>query len=228
MKRVQKMVSIILPTFNESESIISVIKECKRLKRFFPTEIIVVDGGSTDNTAKLAAKEKIKVVKFKTKRGKGADFWAGVKIAKGEYIVQIDADNQFFPSEIPIFIKSLERGADVAIADRTHRPTDAPWIRVFGNKIFVIIASIVLRRRIYDLVAGFKAFKKSVLLSLDLKEPHFGYEAEVVAKAIIRGYNVVQIPVSYQRRKAGESQVKPLRDGILTILSLLKARFGLI
>lgn len=227
MRISNKTVSIILPTYNESESIVGIIRECKKLRSFFPIEIIVVDGASTDKTVQLAQKEKVKIIKFDKKRGKGADFWAGVIAAKGDYIVQIDADNQFLPSEIPSFISSLEKGADVAIAVRSDHKK-GPFIRFVGNRIFIVAATIVLLRPIYDLVAGFKAFKKKAILFLDLKEPHFGYEAEIVAKAVNKGYKITQIPVTYLPRTTGKSQVSPLRDGFLTLLSLLKARLGLL
>jgi dolichol-phosphate hexosyltransferase len=226
-KKVKGLVTIILPTYNEAETIVPMITGIKKLNKKFPIEIIVVDSGSPDGTAMLAEKAGVKVIKYRKKRGKGADFWAGAKAATGEYIIQIDADNQFSPTEIPAFVKALQNGADVAIAHRIDH-SEAPFIRTLGNRLFVIAATVVLGRRIHDLVAGFKAFKTDVLLDIKITEPHFGYEAEVVAKTVRKGYKLVEIPVEYKPRRTGVSQVSPLRDGVLTILSLLKARFGAI
>lgn len=102
----------------------------------------------------------------------------------------------------------------------------APFIRTLGNRIFSPITTLMVGQVIYDVVAGFKAFRRPVLLSLDLKEKHFGYEGEIVVKTVRMGYLLAQVPVSYRKRQGGESQVVPFRDGPLTIWSILKARFS--
>lgn len=200
------------------------IHEIKLLENKFPIEIIVVDGHSQDNTVKLAKKEHVIVIERDKRYGKGADFWFAAQKATGDFIVQIDADHQFFPKEIPLLVNELKKGADVALAWRTNH-NGAPFIRTLGNFIFAPVTSILVGKRIYDVVAGFKAFKKPVFMSLNLKEPHFGYEGEIVVKSVRMGYKIAQVPVSYRPRLTGQSQVSPLRDGTLTIWSLLKARF---
>jgi glycosyltransferase involved in cell wall biosynthesis len=218
-------VSVVLPTFNETKTIGSIIDEIKTLSGIYDLEIIVADGGSADGTADLARAHGAKVLNFPRKRGKGLDFWDAAKTATGDFIVQIDADFQFLPKEIPLLITPLEQGADVAIARRTDH-SRAPMIRTVGNTLFVWFTSLVAGRRVYDVVAGFKAFRAPVLLSLDLRDSHFGYEGEIVMKVIKMGYKLVQAPVSYQPRVFGKSQVIPLRDGVLTVYSIMKARFS--
>lgn len=217
-------VSIILPTHNESETIEKIISDIQKLKSFFSLEIIVADGGSNDGTVTLARRKKVTVLSFPRKRGKGIDFWEAAKIAKGEYIVQIDADYQFLPSEIPVLVQTLDYGADLAIGKRTDQG-NAPITRTFGNFTLSLIASLLIGRRIHDLLAGFKAARASVLLSLKLTEPHFGYEAETVIKSIRMGYKVAEVPVYYTRRNTGASQVNALRDGLLILLAIFKASF---
>lgn len=190
------------------------------MSKFYNLEIIVADGGSNDGTAKLAKKAGADLVlEFPRKRGKGIDFWEACQVAKGEYIVQIDADHQFDPGQIPLFIESLKSGADVTIASRDHK--EAILVRTLGNHIVSILASIVLRRRIYDMLAGFKALKKEVLLSLKLQEKSFMYEVELVAKAVRMGYRLNQIPVSYKRRAREFSQVNLIRDGLKQMRSVI-------
>jgi len=220
----QKLVSVIIPTYNESASIKKMIHETKELHEQFPVEIIVIDANSTDNTAQIAEDENVKVIRRNKKYGKGADFWYAAQKATGDYIVQIDADLQFDPKEIPLLVTALDKGADVALAWRiTHK--EAPFIRTLGNIIFCTVTSIIIGKRINDVVAGFKAFRKDALLSLHLQESHFGYEGEVVVKAVRLKYKIAQVPVNYKPRLTGKSQVNPLKDGPLTIWSILKARF---
>jgi glycosyltransferase involved in cell wall biosynthesis len=221
----KKKVSVIIPTYNESATIVKLIRETKKLERLFPVEIIVVDANSPDGTAGIAEKEKVKVIKRTKKYGKGADFWLASQKATGSYVVQIDGDLQFSPKEIPHLVAALENGADVALAWRVSHK-GAPFIRTLGNHIFAPIATVLIGKRIHDVVAGFKGFRRDALRSLNLQEKHFGYEGEIVVKAVRMGYRIAQVPVSYQNRTTGKSQVNPLRDGSLTIWSLLKARFA--
>ena len=217
-------VSVIVPTYNESATITKIIRETQSLRKLFLIEIIVIDAHSQDNTVQLAKKERVIVIERNKRYGKGADFWYAAQKATGDFIVQIDADYQFSPKEIPLLVDALKKGADVALAWRVSHK-DAPFIRTLGNLIFSPVTSLLVGKRIFDVVAGFKAFKKPVLLSLNLKESHFGYEGEIVVKAARMGYKIAQVPVSYKPRLTGQSQVSPLRDGTLTIWSLLKARF---
>lgn len=217
-------VTVILPTRNEEKTIVKIIKEIKKLKKKFTLEIIVTDGASSDKTVELAKKEKVKVLSFKEKRGKGADFWDAGISAKGKYIVQIDADYQFKPSEIPLLVEALDKGADIAIGKRIDHE-DAPFIRTIGNFLLTAATSIVVGRKISDSLAGFKAIKTDKFKKLKLQEKHFGYEAETVIKSIRLGYKLVEVPVSYTRRNTGISQVHPLRDGTLILISIFKSRF---
>lgn len=216
-------VSIILPTYNESRTIEKIITDIQKLKKIFSLEIIVTDGGSKDNTVNLARRKKVQVLSFPKKRGKGKDFWEAAQVAKGLYTIQIDADYQFLPSEIPLLVEALDNGVDIAIGNRIDHG-DAPFIRTFGNWALSFIVSVVLGRRIHDALAGFKAIRTPVLLSLKLTEPHFGYEAETVIKSVRMGYALKEVPVSYTRRNQGASQVNSLKDGLLILIAILKAR----
>ncbi len=225
MKKEAIKVSIILPTYNEEKSIVRMIRDIKKLKKKFTLEIIVADGGSSDRTVSYAEKEKVRVIKFPKKRGKGIDFWqAGLK-AIGDYIVQIDADYQFQPKEIPLLVNELDKGADIAIGKRIDHG-DAPFIRTLGNFLLTFVTSIVVGRKISDSLAGFKAIRKNKFRKLNLTERHFGYEAETVVKSIRMHYRLVEVPVSYTRRNTGISQVSPLKDGFLILKSIIKARLA--
>lgn len=226
-----KTVSIILTSYNEEKNIGSVIKECKSLKKYFPVEIIVIDAASKDKTVQIARKLKVeRVIKFPFKRGKGADFWAGGLVAKGDYIIQIDTDQQFQPYEIPLFVNALQDGADVVIGTRFDggkiQKGSISRRNLFGNWLMSFFTSLACGRRITDVMAGFKGFKRDAFLALDLKERHFEYEAEVVVKTVKMGMNLVQIPITYKKRIIGTSSIKAFNDGFKVLRTIVKIFFS--
>lgn len=227
-KNSKKLVSIILTSYNEEKNIGRTIKDCQDLKKIYPIEIIVVDAASKDKTVQIAQKMRVdRIISFPFKRGKGADFWAGGLIAQGEYIIQIDTDHQFQPQEIPLFIDALEKGADIAIGTRFSeggkiQKGSISNRNLLGNWIISALTSILCGRRITDVMAGFKGFRKDAFLALDLQERHFEYEAEVVTKAVKMEMELVQIPITYTKRLGGTSGIRALRDGLNVCKTIAK------
>lgn len=226
----KKLVSIILTSYNEEKNIGRTIKDCQKLKKFFPVEIIVVDAASKDRTIEIARKMRVdRIIRFPFKRGKGADFWAGGLAAKGDYIIQIDTDHQFQPNEIPLFVDALNKGADVVIGTRFGggkiQKGSITSRNLFGNWVMSALTSIACGRRITDVMAGFKGFKRDAFLALDLKERHFEYEAETVVKAVKSGMNLVQLPITYTKRVGGVSGIKALRDGLNVCKAIARVYF---
>lgn len=227
----KKLVSIILTSYNEEKNIGRTIKDCKALKKFFPIEIIVVDAASKDKTIEIAKKLRVdRILRFPFKRGKGADFWAGGLLASGDYIIQIDTDHQFQPNEIPVFVEALDKGADVVIGTRFGggkiEKGSVSFRNYFGNWVMSAATSVACGRKITDVMAGFKGFKKNAFLALDLKERHFEYEAETVTKACRMGMNLVQLPITYTKRLGGTSGIRALQDGINVLKAIGKVYFS--
>lgn len=226
----KKLISIILTSYNEEKNIGRTIKDCKAIKRKHPLEIIVVDAASKDKTVAIAKKFRVdRIVRFPFKRGKGADFWAGGLIAKGDYIIQIDTDHQFQPSEIPLFIEALEKGADIAIGTRFNggkiQKGSISKRNLFGNWIMSFFTSLACGHRVTDVMAGFKGFTREAFLALDLRERHFEYEAEVVVKAAKMQMKLIQIPITYTKRVGGISGIKAFKDGFNVIKAITKVKF---
>lgn len=223
----KKLVSIVLTSYNEEKNIGRTIKDCQLLKKNFPIEIIVVDAASKDKTVEIARKMNVdRIITFPIKRGKGADFWAGGIVAKGDYIIQIDTDHQFQPFEIPLFVESLEKGADVVIGTRFGggriQKGSVSKKNLFGNWIMSALTSLACGIRITDVMAGFKGFKRDAFLALDLRERHFEYEAETVTKTVKMGMNLVQIPITYTKRVGGVSGIRAIKDGLNVCKAILK------
>ncbi|MDO8638415.1 MAG: glycosyltransferase family 2 protein [Candidatus Daviesbacteria bacterium] len=220
------LISVIIPTYHEAGNIAEMVKRTKKLSKLYPMEIIVVDGGSKDGTPEIAQKAGAdKVIRFPSKRGKGIDLWEAMQIAKGDYIIEIDADLQFDPEQIPLFVKAFQQGAEVVIARRDNYKTSPLW-RTIGNRSLSLLTTIVLMYPIHDVLAGFKAARREVMLSLKLQEKGFMYESEIVVKTVRMGYKLAQIPVRYKRRMRENSQVSLVKDGLRFVRSIIY--FGLI
>ncbi len=223
----KKLVSIIITTYNEEKNIGSIIKDCQKLKKLFPIEIVVVDAASKDKTVEIAKRLRVdRIIRFPFKRGKGADFWVAGVVARGDYIIQIDADHQFQPNEIPLFVGALDKGADVVIGTRfgggNIEKGSVSTRNLFGNWVMSFATSLACGRKITDVMAGFKGFKREAFLALDLKERHFEYEAETVVKSVKMGMNLVQIPITYTKRIGGASGIRALRDGLNVLKAIAK------
>lgn len=220
------LVSIVIPTFHEAGNIGEMVQRTKKLSKLYPMEIIVVDGGSKDGTPDIAQKAgATKVIRFPNKQGKGIELWKAFQQTKGDYIIEIDADLQFDPEQIPLFIEAFKKGADVVIAKRENYKESPLW-RTIGNRSLSLLTTIVLMYPIHDVLAGFKAAKRDVMLSLKLREKGFMYESEIVVKAIRMKYKLAQVPVRYRRRMRENSQVSLVKDGLRFARSIIY--FGLI
>lgn len=221
------LTSVIVPAYNEEKNVASVIKDILKLKREYDIEIIVVDDGSKDKTAEVAKKAGAdKIISYKKNRGKGAAFRAGIEAAKGEFIVQIDADHQFQPKEIPQFIEALRKGYDLVLGTRFKKGKieegSVSRLNLFGNWLMSITTTFFSGIEVSDIMAGFKGFKTKVARQLNLITPHFGYEAEVIVKAGKLGLSVYELPITYTKRLYGSSGISAIRDGTKVTYTIAK------
>jgi len=220
-------VSIIIPAYNEEKNLPHIISHLKELSGY-RLEIIVVDDGSSDGTAEIARNLDVKVISYKPNRGKGAAFREAIPYVTGKYVVQIDADHQFQPSDIPFLLKSLTGGNDIVFGSRFKggkvEKGAITRLSLLGNWLMSLAASIFSGRRVYDVMAGFKAFRSDKLRALNLKCDHFGYEAEILVRAGGMGYKIDEVPISHTRRIDGKSNVKKIRDGVRVLYTIINTR----
>lgn len=232
-KDIQKKekVSVIIPAYNEVETICSVIKDIHDLSNIYNLEIIVVDDGSKDGTAIVAKKSGAhKVIIHKKNQGKGAAFRSGIKEATGDYVVQIDADKQLMASEIPKLIEPLKDGYDIAIGARYEflsllNSGFTSFIKMYGNFFLSFSASIVSGRKVVDVMTGLKAFKRSVVLDINPQVNDFGYEAELVIKAAKKKYKMKNVTVTCIKRQTGKSNLRTVKHGLLVFKTIIESSF---
>ncbi len=193
-------VSVVIPTWNEAGAIGHVLDE---LPRSLVSEIIVVDAGSTDGTQALAASRGARVI-AQPRRGYGRACLTGLAAAsRPDVVVFLDGDYSDRPSELPRLLQPIVDGAaDMVIGSRLSGPTvkgALPWHSRAGNRLASTLISRLCRVRLDDL-GPFRAVRHSTIVALDLQEQTYGWAVEMLVKASLRGYRVLQVPVAYHPR----------------------------
>ncbi|RJQ25589.1 glycosyltransferase family 2 protein [Candidatus Parcubacteria bacterium] len=227
MKAKKTTLSILIPAYNEEENIEKIIKGCQKLKQYELDILVAVDGKTTDNTYEKAEKLGVRVIKSKSTGGKGITFREAIKHLRGDYVIQIDADYQFLPDDIPKLMDSLQNGCDVALGTRYRKGASiekgsVSLLKRAGSFGLSFTTSIFTGQRITDVMAGFKGFKRKVLIDLDPQTDHFGYEAELVIKAAKKKYKIREVPINYKKRITGNSSIHLIKHGILTLSSIIR------
>ncbi len=224
-------ITIIITAYNEEETIKKIIKDTQKYTSQYTKEIIVIDDASEDNTKLIAEKSGAdKVISHKKNIGKGGAFKTGIIHSKGDYIIQIDADYQFLPKEIPKLVRYLQIGYDVVLGTRYENESNIEdesvnHIRLYGSYFLSFATSFFADIHVTDVMAGFKGFKKNVFTNIDIQTNHFGYEAEVVIKAAKKKYKIINVPISYRRRMSGKSSLIPFKHGFLVLGTIIKTAF---
>ncbi len=209
------LVSFVLPSYNEKDAIETVLSQIKDTMRTLEVsyEIIVVDDGSTDDTAQRARQVPgVKVISHTHNRGTGAARTTGVRAAQGSYIVMTDADGTYPLDVVPEMLHLLDEGAAMVIGARNREAGTVPWLRRPAKGFIKALASYMVEYKIPDLNSGLRAIRK------DLVERFYGilpnshsWVSTITMAAISSGYSVRWVPIEYYER-IGRSTFHPIRD----------------
>jgi len=190
-----------MPALNEGQTIYEVLKSIpKRFFDFSVVELLVVNDGSTDNTAEESVRAGATIINHKYNKGVGIAFQTALNYAlkvNADILVSIDADGQFDVNQIEEMVMPiLNNQADFAIGNRfsTGKPDKMPKIKFWGNKQISRIVSFVGNSKILDASCGFRAYSKDCLLSLNL-HGSFTYTHETILDLVYKGFRVAQVPV---------------------------------
>ena len=225
-----KKVSVVLPALNEEEAIGKVIDEIpvEELEaKGYQTEIIVVDNGSTDKTAEIAAAQGAKVIS-EPNRGKGRAIRTGIGSVRGDFVFMLDSDFTYPAGYITQMVELLEEGYDVVIGSRLNGSVEQGAIKRFnlvGNHLLAFLANMLYGTRVSDLCTGFWGFKVDVLRSLNLDAVGFELEANMLIEVAKHKYRVGEVPIQY-RRRATASKLGSIRAGWGIASTIVKKRFG--
>ncbi|MCC5866322.1 MAG: glycosyltransferase family 2 protein [Wenzhouxiangella sp.] len=213
------IVSFIIPAKNESATIAQVVG---RVQELHPTaEIVVVDDGSTDDTAALAKRAGARVHQHPTSLGNGAAVKAGARSAKGEIFVFLDADGQHDPADATRLLARLDQGFDMAVGARSSG-SHANIARMMANGAYNVIASAITGQTIPDLTSGYRAVRADIFRKyLYLLPNGFSYPTTITMALMRAGHPVDFVDIQASKRK-GKSHIKPLRDGFRFLLIIFK------
>jgi glycosyltransferase involved in cell wall biosynthesis len=209
-------VSVIIPCLNEEAAVGSVVDHSfegiRRSGR--PGEVVVVDNGSSDGSAVVAAARGARVI-AEPRRGYGNAYLAGLAAAQGEYLVMGDADDTYPMQELAPFVDRLEQGDDLVIGSRfdgTIHGDAMPFLNRFvGNPILTGMLNVLFGVKVSDAHCGMRALRREALPVLDLHSTGMEFASEMVFKAYRRGLTVSEIPIDYYPR-VGESKLNRFGD----------------
>jgi len=219
--------SVIIPVYNESRWITTVLEMVKQVP--MPKEIIVVDDGSTDGTREtllgLPDDSQVRVILHDRNRGKGAAIRTGVRHALGEYIIIQDSDLEYDPNDYAALLEPLKSGrANVVYGVRPDRPQRGLFF-FLGAKFLTWLTNFLYGCNIRDEATGYKVFRASLLKRIPLKGNRFEFCPEVTAKVCRMGEAIHEVPISYDPRPKGAGKKIRWNDGMSAIWTLLWYRF---
>jgi glycosyltransferase involved in cell wall biosynthesis len=199
-------ISLIIPALNEAESIVALLAE---IPPGAVDEIIVVDNGSTDATATLAQAAGAQVVS-EPRRGYGYACAAGVAAARGVIVVFMDGDGSFVPAEIDGLVEPIREGkAELILGTRMQGGMVAgamPPHQLYGNRLVARLVQRLYGVSLTDL-GPFRAIRRDLLTSFAMREQTYGWPIEMIVKAARRDIPLLEVPVTYRPRFAGQSKV---------------------
>jgi len=221
--------SVIIPVYNERETIAEVIERVKAVK--LNKEIIVVDDGSTDGTVEILRDQRedgvLTVHESKINFGKGSAVRIGLKYVTGDIVIIQDADLELNPNEYYQLIQPILDGqTKIVYGSRFLRKNPGiPPLTLLANKFLVLLTNLLYQSSLTDMETAYKVFSADILNKLQLRCIGFELEPEITAKFLKAGLGIMELPIEYQPRTVEGGKKINWRDGIKAILTLIKYRF---
>jgi glycosyltransferase involved in cell wall biosynthesis len=204
----------LIPAYNERARVGTVVSEALQQV----DEVVVIDDGSTDDTASLAEQAGAKVLRHEQNRGKG---WAIATAldyfgrSDAAFAVLLDADGQHDPSEIGKFIEATENeNADVVVGTRMNDVRHMPWVRRWTNQFTSLVTGRLARQKIPDSQCGFRLLRRNVLVDLKFSTARFETETEMLIQAGRAGHKIAHVPIRTIYETGRASRIHPWRDTV--------------
>lgn len=225
--------SIIMPVFNESATVVRAVDRVLAVDYPCPVELIVVDDGSTDDTTRLLRRRhgdgRLTIVHHDVNKGKGAAVLSGVEKARGTHVVVVDGDLEYDPSDIPSLLGPVLSG----VADHVY------GVRIFGfntrfpsyrfakgGRFTTVVANLLFDSCLTDMHTCLKLIPRTHLEALTLTEHGFALDTELTARILRAGVRPYEVPITYNGRTISEGKKITWRDGVECLRILVKVRMS--
>lgn len=216
-------VCVIIPTYNESDTIGNLVSKIKKLG----FDVLVIDDGSTDNTREIVKGKSVLLLENNTNLGKGSALRRGFDYAilnEYDFVVTMDGDGQHSPTEIVRFIELAQKErAGIIVGDRMQNCIGMPWVRQMTNSFMSRFISRLAGQHIPDTQCGFRLIKIDVLKNIKLISQRFEIESEILIKAARSGFKVISTPIKtiYQGEK---SKISPFIDTLRFVRLIINVK----
>ncbi len=245
--------SVIVPAYNEIETIAEILRRVRMVQLMVPAgfgpdnstvveferEIVIVDDGSTDGTREylctLEGDPDTVIIFHECNQGKGAAVRTGLQHASGDVMVIQDADLEYDPRDYLVLLQPIVEARSQVVYGSRFRggPDHAPaavaamffWHMV-GNRFLTLVTNILYNTILSDMETCYKVFTREVAEQLDLKASGWGFDPEITAQILKRGYRIYEVPISYTGREFEEGKKVSWRDGVTVLWTLLRYRFS--
>lgn len=234
MKKAKRRLSVIIPSFNEEKTIANVIKNI--IKQKSVSEIIVVDDGSTDDTASVISDciclltegkfkiSNLKILKHDKNLGKGAAIRTGLKYVKYEYIIIQDADLEYNPREYDKLLRSAQKNIVVYGSRLKKENKKAYLITYLGNVLLTKFGNFLFGTNLTDSYSCYKLLPTRIVKSLRLSSNGFEVEAEITGKLAKLRVPIIEVPINYKPRSYKQGKKIKAQDALAGAITFLKIR----
>ncbi|HZS55766.1 MAG TPA: glycosyltransferase family 2 protein [Bryobacteraceae bacterium] len=226
---VQAQLSVVIPAYNEEATLAVVIHKLLRLPSLF--EVIVVDDGSTDRTAKIASQladqhPQIRLLHQDRNQGKSQAVIAGIAATRGDVVVIQDADEEYDSDEIPELIQPIQDGVADAVYGSRFLVRKAARVLYYyhyvANKLITLLSNLLTNINLSDVETGYKAFRGDIIRQMILNSTGFGFELEVTAKLAKLGCAIYEVPISYYGRTYEQGKKIGLMDAFAAVWFIVR------
>lgn len=230
--------SIIIPIFNEVNTLRDIVRQVQSVQYPVDHEIIIIDDASLDKTYEKAVEvrtenlregKEVRLLKNEVNLGKSFSVRKGIQHSQGDLILIQDGDMEYDPTDIPALLEPILKGdADVVCGSRflkTRHPEAMTMLSWLANKTLTLLTNLLYGLRLTDMEGGYKVFRADLLKKLELRSERFEFDPEAIALLARKGARIVELPISYHGRTVKEGKKISGVDFIEAAWTLIKYRF---
>jgi len=222
--------SVIVPVYNERRTLDILLEKVREVD--IEKEIIVVDGNSMDGTKALLKMEEKKpdtlVIYQKKRNGRGSAIKEGLRVANGDIVIFQDADLELDPSDYPSLISPIVSGKALVVFGSRFKGKKRPkmgFLQYWGNKIINLLVNLVYGTDLTDVETCYQVFRREAINDITIKNNDFAFTVELTVKLIKKGYDILEIPITYYPRGRAEGKKIYWKDGFVSLWTLFKYKY---